>query len=48
MSVGFTVRLALDPVIDQLSASDLGPGLKPSFAAGVLALIASFGVAADD
>jgi len=48
VSVGFTVRLALDPVIDQLSASDLGPGLKLSFAAGLLAMVAAFGVGADD
>ena len=48
VSVGFTVRLALDPVIDELSASDLGPGLKLSFLAGVLAMVAAFGVGADD
>ena len=48
VSVGFTVRLALDPVVDELSASDLGPGLKLSFLAGVLALVAAFGVGADD
>jgi len=48
VTVGFAVRLALDPVIDQLSASDLGPGLKLSFLAGVLALVAAFGVGADD
>lgn len=48
ITVGFAVRLALDPVIDKISASDLGPGLKLSFLAGVLAMVAAFGVGADD
>jgi hypothetical protein len=48
VTVGFAVRLALDPVVDQLSASDLGSGLKLSFLAGVLAMVAAFGVGEDD
>jgi hypothetical protein len=48
VSVGFTVRLAFDPVVDKISAEDIGPGLWLSFLAGVLCLAAAFGVGAPD
>ncbi len=48
VSVGFTVRLAFDPVVDKIGTEDIGPGLWLSFLAGVLCLAAAFGVGAPD
>ncbi len=48
VSMGFGVRLALDPRIEGISANDVGPGLWLGVLAGVLALVAAFGVGTDD
>ncbi len=48
VTVGFVVRLALDPAIDKIGTEDLGPGLWLSFGAGALALVAAFGVGRPD